>query len=245
VKKDIKPKLPEVIPHHVAIIMDGNGRWARKRGLPRLAGHRAGVENLRRILEACVEFGVKYLTIYAFSTENWERPVEEVRGLMNILEEVIDRELQELHKNGVQLRHLGHLEKLKPGVQEKVQRAVELTRNNRRLILNVAWNYGGRDEIVCAFRQIMDDGVPSEEVTEDLVSRYLFTADCPDPDLIIRTSGELRVSNFLIWQGAYSEWYVTEAFWPDFGRDELLEALHEYARRERRFGRVSKSIQAK
>jgi len=244
VDKNAKPDLPEVIPNHVAIIMDGNGRWARKRGLPRLAGHRAGVDNLRRILEACVEFGVKYLTIFAFSTENWERPVEEVRGLMNILEEVIDRELKELHKNGVQLRHLGHLEKLKPGIQEKVLQAIERTRDNNRLVLNVAWNYGGRDEIISAFKQIMADGIPSEEVSEDLVSHYLFTSGCPDPDLIIRTSGEFRVSNFLIWQGAYSEWYVTNIFWPDFGRDELLEALHDYARRERRFGRVSKSVQA-
>jgi undecaprenyl diphosphate synthase len=244
VAKRKKVDLPEVIPHHVAIIMDGNGRWARKRGLPRLAGHRAGVENLRRILEACVEFGVKYLTIYAFSTENWERPVEEVHGLMNILEEVIDKELNDLHKNGVQLRHLGHLEKLNPGIQEKVLRAIDLTRNNNRLVLNVAWNYGGRDEIVSAFKQIMMDDVGPDEVNEDLVSQYLFTSASPDPDLIIRTSGELRVSNFLIWQGAYSEWYVTETFWPDFGRDELLEALHEYAHRERRFGRVSKSIQA-
>jgi undecaprenyl diphosphate synthase len=236
--------LPEVIPTHVAIIMDGNGRWARKRGLPRLAGHRAGVENLRRVIEACVEFGVKYLTIFAFSTENWGRPLEEVRGLINILDEVIDRELTELHKNGVQLRHLGHLEQLKPELQEKVLDAIELTQNNNRLILNVAWNYGGRDEIVCAFRQIMSDGVPPEKVTEELVSRYLFTAGCPDPDLIIRTSGELRVSNFLLWQGAYSEWYPTEILWPDFGREELLEALHEYARRERRFGRISKHFQA-
>lgn len=231
-------------PQHIAIIMDGNGRWARKRGLPRLAGHRAGVENLRRVIEACVEFGVKYLTIFAFSTENWDRPQEEVRGLMGILEEVIDRELMELHKNGVQLRHLGHLEKLSPKLQEKVLHAIDLTCENSRLILNVAWNYGGRDEIVCAFRQIMEDGIPAEDVTEELVSEYLFTSGCPDPDLIIRTSGELRVSNFLIWQGAYSEWYLTEILWPDFGREELLDALCEYARRERRFGRISKHFQA-
>lgn len=243
VKKE-ETNLPEIIPTHVAIIMDGNGRWARKRGLPRLAGHRAGVDNLRRVIEACVEFGVKYLTIFAFSTENWERPLEEVRGLMNILEEVIDRELKELHKNGVQLRHLGHLEKLKAELQEKVHHAIDLTRDNDRLILNVAWNYGGRDEIVCALRQIMSDGVPVENITEDLVSQYLFTSGCPDPDLIIRTSGELRVSNFLIWQGAYSEWYLTESLWPDFGREELLDALHEFACRERRFGRISKPFQA-
>jgi undecaprenyl diphosphate synthase len=239
-----KTSLPEIIPTHVAIIMDGNGRWARKRGLPRLAGHRAGVENLRRVIEASVEFGIQFLTIFAFSTENWERPKEEVRGLMGILEEVIDRELMELHKNGVQLRHLGHLEKLSPELQEKVLHAIDLTCNNDRLILNVAWNYGGRDEIVCAFRQIMADGIPAEDVTEDLVSEYLFTSGCPDPDLIIRTSGELRVSNFLIWQGAYSEWYLTKILWPDFGREELLGALREFARRERRFGRISKHFQA-
>jgi len=235
--------LPEVVPTHVAIIMDGNGRWARKRGLPRLAGHRAGVENLRRVIEACVEFGIKYLTIFAFSTENWGRPLEEVRGLINILEEVIDRELQELHKNGVQLRHLGHLGKLKPELQDKVLHAIELTRGNHRLVLNVAWNYGGRDEIVCAFKQIIEDGIPPEDINEELVSQYLFTADCPDPDLIIRTSGELRISNFLIWQGAYSEWYLTKVLWPDFDHEELLKALKEYASRERRFGRISKHTQ--
>ncbi len=222
--------------------MDGNGRWARKRGLPRLAGHRAGVENLRRILEACVEFGIKYLTIYAFSTENWRRPIEEVRGLMNILEDVIDRELEELHKNGVQLRHIGQLDRLSPELQEKVHHAIELTRDNDRLVLNVAWNYGGRDEIVHAIKGIIEDGISPNEVTEELVSQYLYTANCPDPDLIIRTSGELRVSNFLIWQGAYSEWFVSPILWPDFGREELLKALYVYAGRERRFGRVPDPI---
>jgi undecaprenyl diphosphate synthase len=218
--------------------MDGNGRWARARGLPRMAGHRAGTENLRRVIEACGEFGIKYLTIYAFSTENWGRPADEVRGLMGIVEEVIDRELDELHRKGVQLRHIGQLEGIEPALQEKVRSAIALTRNNQRLILNVAFNYGGRDEIVHAIRAIVSDGVPAEEVDESLVHRYLYTADCPDPDLIIRTSGELRVSNFLIWQGAYAEWYVTPTFWPDFGREELLEALKEFALRERRFGRL-------
>jgi undecaprenyl diphosphate synthase len=218
--------------------MDGNGRWARRRGLPRLAGHRAGVENLRRILEACAEFGIQYLTIFAFSTENWERPIEEVRGLMNILEEVIDRELDELHKNGVQLRHIGRLEKLSDELQNKVRHAIALTEDNRRLVLNVAWNYGGRDEIVHAIQRIIEDGISADEITEETVSRYLYTSECPDPDLIIRTSGELRVSNFLIWQAAYAEWYIPEILWPDFGREELLEALFEFARRERRFGRV-------
>lgn len=235
-------KLPEEVPAHVAIIMDGNGRWARKRGLPRLAGHRAGVENLRHILEASAEYGIKYLTIYAFSTENWERPAAEVRGLINILEDVIDQELDTLHQNGVQLRHLGRLERLGTELQEKVRRAIELTKNNQQLILNVAWNYGGRDEIVHAIQRMIEDGLKPEDITEERVSEYLYTSKCPDPDLIIRTSGEMRVSNFLIWQGAYSEWYVTPTYWPEFGPDELLKALHEYAQRERRYGRISDPI---
>jgi len=236
--KDRPSEIPGQVPLHVAIIMDGNGRWARARGLPRLAGHRAGVDNLRRVLEAATEFGIRYLTIYAFSTENWSRPPDEVRGLLNILEDVIDRELQSLNKNGVQLRHIGRLERLSPELQAKVHQAVEMTQHNERLVLNIAWNYGGRDEIVEAVHRMMESGVLPDDVDEDLVSQYLYTAGIPDPDLIIRTSGELRASNFLIWQGAYSEWYVTPTYWPDFGRDELLEALWEYARRDRRFGRV-------
>jgi len=236
--KDRPSEIPGQVPLHVAIIMDGNGRWARDRGLPRLAGHRAGVDNLRRVIEAATEFGIRYLTIYAFSTENWSRPPDEVRGLLNILEDVIDRELQSLNKNGVQLRHIGRLERLSPELQAKVHQAVEMTQHNERLVLNIAWNYGGRDEIVEAVHRMMENGVLPDDVDEDLVSQYLYTAGIPDPDLIIRTSGELRASNFLIWQGAYSEWYVTPTYWPDFGRDELLEALWEYARRDRRFGRV-------
>ena len=227
------------VPTHVAIIMDGNGRWALSRGLPRLAGHRAGTENLRRIITASVEFGVKYLTIYAFSTENWGRPAEEVQGLMGILRDVIDRELHELHKEGVQLRHIGRLERLDARLQEKVLKAIELTKNNDRLILNVAWNYGGRDEIVCAIQKMMKEGVPPEQVTDDLVSQYMFTAGVPDPDLVIRTSGELRISNFLIWQAAYSEWYITPTYWPDFDKDEYRRALETFASRDRRYGKVS------
>jgi undecaprenyl diphosphate synthase len=227
------------IPVHVAIIMDGNGRWAKSRGLPRLAGHRAGTENLRRIIEACIEFGIQYLTIYAFSTENWGRPPEEVQGLMRLFEDVIDRELQELYDQGVRLRHIGRLDRLRPGFRDKVLKAVEYTRGNSRLVLNVAFNYGGRDELVCAIQQIVKDGVNPEEVTEDLVNRYLFTAGLPDPDLIIRTSGELRGSNFLVWQGAYSEWYFPATFWPDFDKEELRRAILEYNHRERRYGLVS------
>ncbi|NWF63920.1 MAG: isoprenyl transferase [Chloroflexi bacterium] len=229
----------EKIPQHVAMIMDGNGRWALQRGLPRLAGHKAGTENLRRVIRATVEFGVKYLTIYAFSTENWGRPAEEVNGLMLILQNVIDRELDELHKEGVQLRHIGRLERLDPAIQNKVLHAIDLTKNNDRLILNVAFNYGGRDEIVNAIQNIIKDGISAEDVTDELVNRYLFTAGVPDPDLIIRTSGELRVSNFLIWQAAYSEWYITPTFWPDFDKEEYRRALETYAHRDRRYGKVS------
>jgi len=227
---------------HIAIIMDGNGRWALSRGLPRLAGHRAGTENLRRVIEACIEFKIRYLTLYAFSTENWGRPREEVQGLMRILEDVIDRELQELHDQGVQLRHIGRLDGLNASLRKKVLQAVDYTKHNERLILNVAFNYGGRDEIVCAVRRLLQDGVKPEDVNDELISRYLFTAGVPDPDLIIRTSGELRGSNFLIWQGAYSEWYFTPTYWPDFDKEELRKALEEYNRRDRRYGIVSQKM---
>jgi len=226
------------IPTHIAIIMDGNGRWAAARGLPRLAGHRAGTENLRRVIRACVEFGIQYLTIYAFSTENWGRPKDEVDGLMQIVEDVIDKELGELDKEGVQLRHIGRLEHVNPSLRDKVLSAVEQTKNNTRLKLNIAFNYGGRDEIVCAVRGMLNDGVKPDDVTEQLISQYMFTAGIPDPDLIVRTSGEMRISNFLIWQSAYSEWYVTDSYWPDFDKEELRKALVDYNQRERRFGRL-------
>ena len=232
---------PERVPTHIAIIMDGNGRWALSRGLPRLAGHRAGTENLRRVIESCVEFGVRYLTLYAFSTENWGRPYEEVRGLMRILEDVIDRELEELHKQGTRLLHIGRLDRLKPSLRQKVLDAIEYTKDNDRLILCVAFNYGGRDEIVCAIQHMIEDDVKSDQVSSDLVGKYLFTAGVPDPDLIIRTSGELRGSNFLIWQGAYSEWYFTPTYWPDFDKEELAHALEEYKLRQRRYGNVPES----
>jgi len=232
----------EKIPQHVAIIMDGNGRWALSRGLPRLAGHKAGTENLRRVIRSTVEFGIPYLTIYAFSTENWGRPPEEVQGLMRILEDVIDRELDELHKEGVQLRHIGRLERLAPSLQEKVLDAVDMTKHNTRLTLNIAFNYGGRDEIVQAIQRIIRDGVPAEDVTDEMVGRYLYTAGVPDPDLIIRTSGELRVSNFLIWQAAYSEWYITPTFWPDFDKEEYRRALETFAHRDRRYGGVTETV---
>jgi undecaprenyl diphosphate synthase len=228
----------ERVPQHVGIIMDGNGRWAKARGLPRSAGHRAGTENLRKVLRAAVEFGIEILTIYAFSTENWGRPVGEVRALLAILERVIDRELAELHEEGVQLRHLGRLDRIAPQLRRKVLEAIELTKDNQRLILNVAFDYGGRAELVRAMQNIIADGVPAEQVDEALISRYLYTAGLPDPDLIIRTSGEMRISNFLIWQGAYAEFYVPSTLWPDFDKGELYRALESYNRRERRFGLV-------
>lgn len=230
---------PYSIPTHVAIIMDGNGRWARQRGLPRQAGHRAGAENLRRIINACVEFGIKILTIYAFSTENWGRPESEVRGLMKIFARVLDQEIYDLHAQGVCLHHLGDLAGVEPSLQTKVRRAIEITKENDRLILNVAFNYGGRAEILHAVRQMLADDLSPEDLTEELFSSYLFTAGLPDPDIVVRTSGELRISNFLIWQAAYAEYYPTPAFWPDFDREELYKAIVAYNQRERRFGLVS------
>jgi len=226
------------VPYHVGIIMDGNGRWAQARGLPRLAGHRAGTENIRRVLGASVEFGIKILTIYAFSTENWNRPPAEVRGLMDILGRVIDRELQDLHKNGVQLRHIGRLDGISDRLRKRVLHAIELTKNNDTLILNVAFNYGGRAEILDAVRSLLREGVSPDRLTERLFVEHLYTASVPDPDLIIRTGGEMRLSNFMIWQAAYAEIYSTPTYWPDFDQAELRKALVEYANRERRFGRV-------
>lgn len=224
------------IPTHIAIIMDGNGRWAEKRHLPHIAGHRAGTENLRQIIKACVEFGVKYLTIYAFSTENWKRPADEVTGLMQILAESIENEMDELHKQGTQLRHIGRLEQLNSSLRQKVQAAVQLTKNNQRLILSIAWNYGGRDEIMYALGNIIKEGIKPDQINEQIINAHLFTAGLPDPDLVIRTSGEMRTSNFLLWQTAYSEWYFTPVLWPDFNKKELYKAIVEYGNRERRFG---------
>jgi len=226
------------VPKHVGFIMDGNGRWAKARGLRRSEGHRQGVENLKEILEACGEFGIKYVTIYAFSTENWNRPQAEVSFLLSIIDYYIERELDNLDKQGVQLRHIGELDGLAPRLQRKIQKAIEQTRNNDRLILNVAFNYGGRAEIVRAVKQIVAAGIPAEEITEQTISQHLYTAFQPDPDLIIRTGGELRLSNFLIWQATYAEYYSTPVFWPDFNREELRKALEHYCSRERRFGGV-------
>ncbi len=212
------------------------------RGLPRIAGHRAGTENIRRVLRAATDFGIKVLTIYAFSTENWARPQDEVTGLMTLLGEVIKRETQDLHANGVSIRHCGRLAGIAPRLQQQIGDAVSLTRHNTRIILNVAFNYGGRAEIVDAVQRIMADGHPAEAVTEELISRYLYTGGLPDVDLAIRTGGEWRLSNFLIWQAAYAEYYATPTYWPDFDEAELAQALEEYSQRERRFGKTSEQL---
>jgi len=228
-----KPQL-----RHIAIIMDGNGRWATKRHLPRLAGHKAGVAALRRVVECASDEHIEMLSVYAFSTENWNRPRIEVDGLMRLFWETIRSDVENLHRDGVRLRHLGRLEDLSSDIQKAVHDSVELTKNNTGIGLNVCFNYGGRAELVDAVRHIIADGRCPDMITEELISSYLYTRDLPDPDLVIRTAGEMRVSNFLLWQSAYSEYYATPALWPDFGREDLLEALESYSQRQRRFGRL-------
>jgi undecaprenyl diphosphate synthase len=224
------------LPRHVALIMDGNGRWAEQRGLPRHEGHRAGVENIRPIVKCLNKRSIEYVTLYAFSTENWGRPEDEVNGLLRLLEEVIDEESRELHKNGVRIRHVGRLEGLSPGLQQSIKGAVKLTEGNTRMTLGVAFNYGGRAEILDAARHLVADGVPPQAIDEKLFGKYLYTADFPEVDLMIRTGGEIRTSNFLIWQAAYSEYYFTPVLWPDFNEEELEKALATYNQRQRRFG---------
>jgi undecaprenyl diphosphate synthase len=225
-------------PRHVAIIMDGNGRWAKKRGLPRLVGHNAGGENIRPVVKIFADCGVKYLTLYMFSTENWNRPRIEVAGLLSLLARRIDQESRAFHQENIRLLHLGRLDRLSRKLREKVQAAIELTKSNTGLTLCLAFDYGGRDEIVRAVRRIASIGVPGDDIDESLFARYLGSPDIPDPDLVIRTGGETRLSNFLLWQAAYSELYFTTVLWPDFGRKDIEEALSEYKRRQRRFGRI-------
>lgn len=233
------PPLPlDRIPQHVAVIMDGNGRWARSRGLPRMAGHRAGSENIRRIIQRFADYDIRYLTLYAFSTENWERPNDEVKGLMRLLSRFLKRETQHLHENGIRLVHLGDLSPLKPKLQQEVRDAIDLTCSNNKMTLAIAFNYGGRAEIVEAVRQIVASAVAPDDVTEELVAGYLTTAGLPDPDLVIRTAGEMRVSNFLLWQSAYAEFYSLKTYWPDFDIPHIDECLKAYAQRVRRFGAI-------
>ncbi len=223
-------------PSHVAIVPDGNGRWAECRGLPRLDGHQAGAENIWRMIEYLNEYPINYLTLYGFSTENWSRPEDEVSGLFRILEQFIDEHLPEIHKRGIRLRHLGRLNELPQPTQLAINGAVELTKGNTGMTLNIAFNYGGRAEILDAVRHIIAEGTAPQSIDEELFNSYLYTTDSPDVDLLIRTGDELRLSNFLIWQTAYSEYYFTNVLWPDFGKKEIDKALLSYNRRQRRFG---------
>ena len=233
------PSTPKfVIPQHVAIIMDGNGRWGKDKGLTRLAGHKAGTQNILKVVQTFVEFGVQYLTLFAFSTENWGRPPREVKGLLNILENVILKETSTLDQNNVRLNHLGNLNRLPKRLKDIIATAVERTRDNTGLVLSVAFDYGGRQEIVDAAKQIIEDQIPSDQIDERLFREYLASSSIPDPDLLIRTGGEERLSNFLLWQSAYSEYYCSTAPWPDFGYIEIKNALTEYGKRRRRFGKL-------
>jgi len=234
------PQVPDEeisYPDHIAIIMDGNGRWAERSGLPRFQGHIAGVESARATIRYLNNrYHLKYLTLYGFSSENWNRPQDEVSGIFNLFAQVIDQEAQELHQEGVRLRHLGRLCELPSGLQQAIERALKLTRNNTGMTLGFAFNYGGRIEILDAVRKIITEGIQPGTISEELFNRYLYSADMPDVDLLIRTGGELRISNFLIWQSAYSEYYFTDVLWPDFNESEIDRALKSYRQRQRRFG---------
>ncbi|KAB2954679.1 isoprenyl transferase [Heliorestis acidaminivorans] len=230
------------LPRHIAIIMDGNGRWANRRGLPRAAGHRAGVESLRRVLETCEDLRIGVLTVYAFSTENWKRPADEVSALMDLLVEYLQRELDDLHQKGVRVSTIGLISDLPERPRKELEKAIQKTSKNDKMVLNVALNYGGRLEIVEAVKKIATDvsngRMKAEEIDENLFEQYLYTAGMVDPDLLIRPSGELRLSNFLLWQSAYTEIWVTPTLWPDFGRIELMQAIIDFQKRDRRFGGV-------
>lgn len=237
------------LPEHVAIIMDGNGRWAKKRSLPRLAGHHEGIRSVREITRICGEIGIKHLTLYTFSTENWSRPKTEVSALMTLLFRTISDEVESLNKNNVKLSTIGDLSTLPDKARTGIENGIRLTQNNTGLNLILALSYGGRQEILHAVKSISkkvkSGEISADQMTEDFFSRHLYTADTPDPDLLIRTGGEFRMSNFLLWQAAYTELYTSNVFWPDFREKELLEALQEYQRRERRFGLTSEQTVGK
>lgn len=237
------------IPTHIAIIMDGNGRWAKRRGLPRVAGHNRGVESVRDIVRACSQLGVKYLTLYTFSTENWRRPKEEVSMLMRLLLKCLRDETDELHQNNIKITMIGDINSLPAEVQKELIDAREKTKENKKMVLNLALSYSGRLEIINAVKEIIK-AVSTKKINPDLinektVSEHLMTKNMPDPDLVIRTSGEFRVSNFLLWQIAYSEFYISEVLWPDFRRNHLYEAIRSFQKRERRFGKVSEQLKKK
>lgn len=230
------------IPQHIAIIMDGNGRWAKAKNLPRTMGHKAGVETIRRVIKEADRLGVKYITLYAFSTENWKRPKDEVNALMKLLVQYLKTEVSELHKNRVVLRVLGDINGLADDCRREIEESIELTKNNTGLVLNFAFNYGGRDEIIKAIKTMIDDvqegKINKENIDQELFADYLYTKDSPDPDLIIRPSGEQRISNFLLWQCAYSEFWYSNVNWPDFSERDLQQAIYDYQNRDRRYGGV-------
>lgn len=226
------------LPNHIAFIMDGNGRWAEQRNLPRIKGHRAGIENTRSVVRCLGEYRINYVTLYSFSTENWNRPRAEVNSLLTILGESLEKETAELHQNGVRLRHIGRLERLPQRLKLAVEKAIELTSKNTGMNLSLAFDYGGRAEIVDAARDISAKGIPPQDIDEELFNSHLYTAELPYVDLVVRTGGELRISNFLLWQSAYSEYYFTKVLWPDFNTKEVEKALAVYSQRQRRFGRV-------
>ena len=226
------------LPRHVAIIMDGNGRWAKQQGLPRLIGHRQGVITAQHVVEVFIKYQIPYLTLYAFSTENWNRPKIELDGLYKILKGGLNEWIKFALAREIKVRHLGKLEGLPLGIREKISKALELTRDNTGLTLSLAFNYGGRDEIIEATRRLLLSGIPAQNIDEATISQYLYTADIPDPDLVIRTGGEMRLSNFLTWQTVYAELHFTSAMWPDFNEEEIEKALISYSQRQRRFGDV-------
>ena len=222
---------------HIAIIMDGNRRWAKEHFLPSMMGHKKGVDALKKITRACDDFGVKYLTLYAFSTENWNRKKEEVDFLMDLLATTLKSELDELNQNNVKMNFIGGLTALNQNLQDILETSIEVTKNNTGVVLTVAINYGARDEIIHAIKNIIKDGKKEDEITQELVSNYLYTKNIPDPDLLIRTSGEKRISNYLLWQIAYSEIYVTDTYWPEFNKEKLAQAIIEFGLRQRRWGK--------
>ena len=231
------------LPRHVAVIMDGNGRWAKRRLLPRVAGHRAGVEAVRSAVDTGARLGLEVLTLYAFSVENWKRPAYEIEALMTFLKEYLRKEIEQLDRNNICFQTIGRTHDLDESVQVELRSAIEQTKNNTGMILNVALNYGGRVEIIDAVRKLVAAGKQAEEITEAAISQQLYTKDLPDPDLMIRTSGEMRISNFLLWQLAYSEIYITDVLWPDFRRPHFFEAIIDYQKRERRYGGLVESAQ--
>ena len=229
---------PTEVPNHVAIIMDGNGRWASTHGLPRSEGHRAGTENIRRIIPAFVEQGVKYLTLFSFSTENWGRPESEVDILIELLADAISNETDELHQSGVRIRHLGRMDELPLQIRTAIRASSELTKNNSKFNLSVAFNYGGRAEIIDAVKKIIGTSLSPDEVTDESFEMHLDTGDLPDVDMVIRTAGEMRMSNFLLWRAWYAEYYSSEVWWPDFDEQEVSKAIDSYGKRKRRYGRI-------